>query len=203
MNTMQDNLRVGLLGGTFDPPTFAHINIAKKAFEILELDELWFIPVWVNPHKYEKKTTSPEIRLELLKAAVSERLDKSFTIKTLEIDRKEKSYAIVTVEQLKKENPDTEFILIQGYDSLISFNKWYRYSDILDLVKTVFITRPDYDISQVPYDVRSRVSIVEIPPISISSTMVREKVANGESITSLVPQNVASLIRKHRLFTTS
>lgn len=190
--------RTGLFGGSFDPPTIAHFIVAQWAVEQLDLDELWLIPAALNPLKSETPPTDPKVRTGMLRAGLGD--NPSISIKTLELDREGPSYTVDTVEELKRQHPERSFVLILGMDSLASLPRWKRVDDLLELVDLAVASRPGTDMRTIPESVWERVELVDIPEMDISSTLVRERIAQGKTIRHLVPGEVEALIRKHRLY---
>ena len=124
-------MRIGIFGGAFNPVHNGHLNIADSFYEDLSLDKLLFIPTAKPPHKSDEGLLSGEDRVNMLRLAVE---NKPYEISTIEFERNDKSYTYDTLIELKKLYPDSEFFLIIGADQFIHFDKWYRYSDILDMV---------------------------------------------------------------------
>lgn len=190
--------RVGLFGGTFDPPTIAHLIAAEWTREELNLDEVWFMPAWQNPLKTKNGISSPEIRLEMLENAVIE--NDNFIVNTIEFARKGLSYTYDTIKQIKSENQDKEFYLIQGTDAILQIEEWYRWDDLLDEVKFVVLTRPGFDPVRISEGTRRRITLLQMPELDLSATLVRERVHSGKSIKYLVPESVIRVIEKYSLY---
>jgi nicotinate-nucleotide adenylyltransferase len=168
-------LKIGLFGGSFDPPHIGHINAAKKAKSDLSLDLLIVMPAYVSPFKTDIRRTPPEIRLEMCKAAFGEFAE----VSDFEIKRGEVSYTIDTVYHIKEKYPDSEIFLIGGSDIKNSFPKWKDSEKLKELTKLYIIPR---DI------------------IPVSSTEIREKIHSGESAAELITSDVGEIIRKQKLY---
>ena len=184
--------RVGLLGGTFDPPHYGHMLMAERAYEEMNLDEIWFIPSYIPPHKAEAKTDVAD-RIKMLELSVADR--PSFYIETIEIERQGKSFTIDTVQELQKQNKDTEFFFIIGGDMVDYLPKWHRIDELAELITFIGIQRQGYTTKS-PYPVKE----VEMPIIEISSTDIRGRIANGKSIRYLTSPHVIDFIKEKGLY---
>ena len=184
--------RVGLLGGTFDPPHRGHLSIAKSAIQSLSLDEVWFIPTYEPPHKNKAVTKSSDrVRMLQLMITGEEKLD----IHTIEIERKGKSYTIDTINELKKLYPNVQFYFIIGGDQVETLQSWHRINDLLEKVQFVGVERPGYHWKQ-----HSRVKKLIVPNMDVSSTVIRHKIYQGESVKHLIEENVYAYIKEQQLY---
>lgn len=193
-----DTSLTGIFGGTFDPPTVAHLIGAEWAFDALGLDELWFVPAGMNPFKVDEHVTPAQVRLAMLHAALGD--PPRFGVSTLEIEREGPSYMIDTVEELKRRHPDRRFVLIQGVDSLVDLPKWHRYEDLMDTVDIAILNRPGFDMERVHPELRKRVTYIEMPSLEMSSTLVRSRVREGRSVHYMVPEEVERIIEGRGLY---
>lgn len=185
-------MKIGILGGTFNPPHKGHLILAKEAREKLRLDKILFIPANIPPHK-QAYPISAQHRLNMLKLAIGE--DKFFEISDIEIKRGDKSYTIDTVRKLKKSFPNSDFYLIIGSDLANDFSSWKDYQAIEKLVKIVVGAREAF-----PLRGRDSFIILDITQIDICSSKIRENIRQGKSIKQLVNNRVASYIEKHKLY---
>ncbi len=198
-------MRIGIFGGTFNPPHYGHIRLAEEMKTAASLDKILIIPTSTPPHKVSSDLASEEDRFEMCRLMFCKEY---FEVSDIEIKRKGKSYSIDTVTELKSIYPDDELFLIIGSDMLLSFHKWYRYGDILNNVTLCVATRED-DIS---YD--ELISYAEevlhlttdgylISPITAfvcSSTEVRNKIRAGENTDSLLPREIRDYIMENNLY---
>ncbi|MEW9675831.1 nicotinate-nucleotide adenylyltransferase [Lentibacillus sp. L22] len=184
--------RVGILGGTFDPPHLGHLLIAEEVKNQLGLTEIWFIPSYEPPHK-QKARSSAKDRMQMLKRAIAS--NHQFKLNTVEIDRLGKSYTFDTMKMLHDTYPDIEFYFIIGADMVEYLPKWHRIDELLNIVKFVGVKRSGYKL-----DTEYPVLIVDIPMIDVSSTLIRERIKANQSIKYLLPEVVESYIKGKRLY---
>lgn len=184
--------KIGLLGGTFDPPHIGHLTMAEEAYERLELDEVWFIPSAEPPHKEQARVSATD-RLMMLKVAVDP-ID-YFKINTIELVRKGKSYTYDTIKSLKEMYPNVEFYFIIGADMVEYLPHWYKIDQLIDSVQFVGVKRPDYKLNT-PYPI----ILLDTPGLDISSTMIRERLEMERSVSYLIPDQVLSLIKEKGLY---
>ncbi|MFH1854308.1 MAG: nicotinate-nucleotide adenylyltransferase [Candidatus Omnitrophota bacterium] len=188
-------MRVGILGGTFDPIHNGHLFLAKKALKKLKLDKIIFIPAYLAPHKTRIRVTPTAHRYNMVKLALFG--EKKFEISDIEIKRKGKSYSIDTLRQFKRRyGQDTEIFFITGSDSLRGINKWKDLGGILRLCRFVVAKRPDFEIKNLPRDF----IVIDIGAKNISASDIRDKVHEGADITGLVPKKVRDYIKRHSLY---
>lgn len=191
--------KIGLLGGTFDPVHFGHLRMAEACKEKLCLDEVWWIPASVPPHK-NRQTTPYEKRRAWITQALEGKI--GHRILDVEKEREGKSYTYDTLLELHRREPDCQFYFLTGADSLDGLNTWYRWENILDLCVFVVTTRPGYDleipdeIASVAQKTKGGILCVEIDALQISSTEVRERVARGQSIEDLVPAALINEVKE-------
>ena len=185
--------KIGLLGGTFDPVHFGHIRMAEACKAQLALDEIWWIPASVPPHK-TRQTTPYDKRRAWVEQAISGKT--GHYILDIEKEREGKSYTYHTLLELHEREPDCGFYFLTGADSLEGLTTWYHWEDILDLCVFVVTTRPGYalefsdDIRAVAEKSKGGILCVEIDALDVSSTEVRERVARGQTIADLIPQAI-------------
>ena len=187
--------KIGILGGTFNPPHTGHLVIANEVLHALGLDKVWFMPNKVPPHKSIDSSVSNSDRLAMLHLAVDDNPD--FRIETVELDRNGPSYTYDTIRILKDMYKDDEFYFIIGGDMVEYLPKWHAIDQLLELVKFVGVSRPSFK-DQSEYDILYAAT----PQIDISSSMIRERVKAGESIRYLLPDPVREYIEEHKLYGT-
>ncbi|RCW65298.1 nicotinate-nucleotide adenylyltransferase [Saliterribacillus persicus] len=184
--------KVGILGGTFDPPHIGHLLMAEEVYQALELDEIWFIPSNVPPHKSNAKT-SVDNRVEMLEIAIAN--NRHFKIETIETERSGKSYTLDTIVALKERYKDYSFYFIIGADMVEYLPNWYHIDELVNLLTFVGVKRPGFNLTTT-YPVKE----VEIPIMEISSTMLRDRISNNKSIRYLTPDSVHRYIKENHLY---
>ncbi|MFH1519739.1 MAG: nicotinate (nicotinamide) nucleotide adenylyltransferase [Candidatus Omnitrophota bacterium] len=185
-------MKIGVLGGAFNPPHIGHLTLAQDISEILSLDKVFFIPTNISPYK-EALEADAKLRLEMAKLATFG--NKKFEVLDLEIKREGVSFTIDTIRELKKKFPEDEFYLIVGSDLTETLSTWRNYQDLKKEVKIVVGKRREY-----PLDDNEFYHTVNIRQIEASSSQIRELVKNGCSIRHLVTENVAKYIQQHELY---
>lgn len=184
--------KVGILGGTFNPPHLGHLIMANEAFHSTGLDEVRFMPNFIAPHK-EVDGAGAEQRLEMTRLAITGY--PIFRLEDFEIRQGGVSFTYDTMVQLTEREPETEFYFIIGGDSVEGLPTWHRIDELVQLVRFVGISRPGFK-NETPYPVL----MIDSPEILLSSTMLRERVAAGRTISFLVPKKVEAFIRKEQLY---
>ncbi|MCM3488697.1 nicotinate-nucleotide adenylyltransferase [Alkalihalophilus marmarensis] len=188
-------MKIGLFGGTFDPPHHGHMMLAEHIRVECELDQVWFIPVSTPPHKKRSDMSSVDERFELVTVAI--RSNPHFHVSTIERDRGGRSYTIDTVKQLKEEYPAHEFFFIIGGDMVESLPTWAGIEELVNLITFIGVNRPGYSPSPVYKD---HLIHIDFPPIDLSSTDIRQRVKEGKSIRYFVQDEVAEMIKESRLY---
>ncbi|CDQ18067.1 nicotinate-nucleotide adenylyltransferase [Halobacillus karajensis] len=184
--------KIGILGGTFDPLHQGHLIIGEFALEAVNLDEVWFMPSYIPPHKQES-ATKPEARLEMVEKAIADH--SSFRICDVELRRKGTSYTVDTMAYLNSVYPDHHFYFIIGGDMVEHLPKWNRIEELVKMVDFIGVRRPGYGwTDEIP------VHFVDIPSIDVSSTMIRERISKRKSVRYLIPGVVDSFIKEHCLY---
>jgi nicotinate-nucleotide adenylyltransferase len=196
-------VRIGILGGTFNPPHLGHLICAQEAYLQLGLDGVTLIPARVPPHKPVEDEPGAEHRLELCRVAIQG--DERFDVSDLEVVREGLSYTVDTLEELHSSAPDHELFLIVGGDIAAGLPSWHRAERVLSLA-TVAVARRrgtsraavEGALSSLPGGERAR--FFRMPRIGISSTMLRDRVRAGKPIKYYVPDPVERYIYQHRLY---
>lgn len=185
--------KVGIIGGTFDPPHNGHLLIANEVYEALKLDEVWFLPNQIPPHKRGRNITSVEKRLHMLRIATQH--EAHFSICLAELEREGPSYTYDTMLQLTKEYQDVQFHFIIGGDMVEYLPKWYKIDELMKLVTFVGVARPGYTLTT-PYPIVT----VEIPEFAVSSSLLRERYAKKKTCKYLLPEEVRDYIERTGLY---
>ena len=199
--------KIGVLGGTFDPIHLGHLIVAADVRVKLGLSEVLFVPAgkpWLKL-KEEEKITAAEHRLAMVRLAIKG--NPYFKVSTMELDRPGPSYSIDTILELKnKLGQAVEIYFIAGPDALSELPQWKEPARLIEACQVVAIGRPGYakaDLSVLNASVpgaAKRIMLLDVPQIDISSTEIRKRVAQGQSIRSLVPKAVEKYIQKHKLY---
>jgi nicotinate-nucleotide adenylyltransferase len=195
--------RVGILGGTFNPPHIAHLVCAQEAYLQLDLDEVMLIPARIPPHKPVDDEPGAEHRLELCRAAIEG--DDRFTVSDLEITRDGPSYTVDTLRTLTRRAPDSELFMIVGGDVAAGLPSWHEPEQVLSLATLAVAKRRGTARARVEQALQSlpggeRAVFFRMPRIAISSTLVRRRVRHGEPVRYFVPDAVAKYIERNRLY---
>ena len=196
-------MRLGILGGTFNPPHLGHLICAQEAYLQLGLDQVMLIPARIPPHKPVEHEPGPEHRLALCRLAIDG--DARFTVSALEVDRPGPSYTVDTLEELHSLSPENELFLILGGDVAAGLPYWREPERVLSFATVAVAKRRGTSRSAVDQALSSirggdRVQFFRMPRIGISSTQVRRRAKSGVSIKYIVPDAVASYIEEHGLY---
>lgn len=192
---------LGMLGGTFNPIHYGHLRIAEKVQKVLGLKEIIFVPSARPPHKSESGLPSPKDRYEMVKLAIAKY--PFFSISDIELKRRGKSWTIDTVRTFKKFYPKFKIYFIIGADTLSEIPTWKDYKKLLKICRFVVINRPGYSIKvSKMLNIIGNFIKVKIPGINISSTEIRKRIKDRESIKKLVPEDVEKYIENKRLYRT-
>lgn len=197
-------MRIGILGGTFNPPHLGHLICAQEAYVQLGLDRVTLIPARIPPHKPVEDEPGAEHRLELCRLAVRGDEDR-FGVSDLEIARDGPSFTVDTLEELHSSAPDHELFLIVGGDIAAGLPDWHEPERVLSLATLAVAKRRGTARAAVDDALGSlrggeRTCFFRMPRIAISSTMLRERVRADLPIRYYVPDAVASYIERHRLY---
>lgn|SRR5690625_4480664 len=183
--------KIGILGGTFDPPHIGHILIAEEVRYALSLDEIWFIPTNVPPHKQTARTTSKH-RLDMIQLAIDS--NKYFKVNTIELARTGKSYTIDTMKILKQQCNHLFYFII-GADMVEYLPNWKQIDELMEMVQFVGVKRNTYQL-ETTYPIK----VVDIPLIDISSSEIRRRIKEGEPFQYFLPEKVFTYIKEHHLY---
>ena len=185
---------IGIMGGTFDPIHCGHLLAAEQAREQAHLDEVWFMPVNIPPHKSREGLTSAHHRLRMVELAVASH--PSFRVCDDEVKRGGPSFTYETMVRLTKQFPAYRFSFIIGADMVNTLPQWNHYEELIRMIRFIGLARPGSHLAQE----NEHVTYVEMPVWDISSTMIRSKVAAGKSIRYLVPDEVARYIKENGFY---
>ncbi len=199
-------MKIGILGGSFNPIHLGHLIIAQDALEAFGLDRILFMPCASPPHKTAAEMVSAEHRREMVEAAVADHAP--FDVSAVEIERGGVSYSIDTVRQLQADDPDPEWNLIIGGDSLAEFHLWRDVEELLQLCAVLTIVRPGFERDQIAASLglepdwtkKLLAHVATGHSVKISSSDVRSRIRGGLPIRYLVPDTVSAYIDAHGLY---
>lgn len=199
-------MRLGIMGGTFDPIHWGHLVTAEAARHQFSLDQVLFVPSGQPPHKTGRQVSSAEHRYLMTFLAIAN--NPVFHISRIEIDRSGYSYTYDTISQLQQEyGPDSELYFITGADVMRDILTWYKAEDLLSMCHFVAASRPGFTLLDymaqadlTRFRENGNIHLIEVPAMAISSTDLRRRVGVGEPIRYLVPDAVENYIYKNRLY---
>ncbi len=195
--------RIGILGGTFDPPHLGHLILAQSALEGLQLERILFVLNGDPPHKRLQRVTSAVHRLAMLQAAIAD--NPLFELSRIEIDRPPPYYTYETLRLLRAEMPNDQLVLLLGGDSLRDLPNWQYPEEIVQLTQLGVMQRPgeriymDVLAERLP-EIETHMQIMEAPEVGIAARALRRMVSQGQSIRYQVPDAVITYIQEHRLY---
>ena len=190
--------KIGIFGGSFNPIHVGHAIIASHIIEHSPLDQLWLMVTPENPFKQGARL-APEVHRLRMTEMVSRRLP-GVTTSAFEFQLPRPSYTIDTLRALQHRFPDDEFFLVVGADNWEAWERWKDHDAIVSDFHVLVYPRLGCQVS-IPEELAGRVQLVDAPVIEISSTAIRERLAQGKDVTFLVPEEVGQYISKHQLYT--
>lgn len=199
-------MKIGIMGGTFDPIHIGHLLLGEFAFEQFSLDEIWFLPNGNPPHKDTgEMDTSLEHRVEMVRAAISG--SPHFKLSLHEAKEGIHSYTYQTMLEFHEMYPDNQFYFILGADSLFSIEEWKYFKGIFSYCTILAAMRDDKDVrdmkKQIAYlkkKYKAEIELLMAPLLEISSTTIRKRAAKGLTVHYMVPDKVADYIKEHHLY---
>lgn len=199
------HMRIGIFGGTFDPVHLGHLVLAEQCREQCRLDEVWFVPAGIPPHKTDAEISPGKQRVEMLEFAIAGH--DRFRIQRLELDRPGPSFTVETLQTFHDERPERELFLLLGADSVRDLPTWREPRRILQLATIVAVNRgdrPAFDAAVtgrlLGEEAAKRIATVQMPGLDISSSDLRRRVREGRSIRFLVPRAVEIYIAQQKLY---
>jgi len=190
--------RIGIFGGTFNPPHVGHLIVAQHVCVQLRLDKLYFVPSYISPHKRRGEEEVADHRFRMVCEAV--RNNRLFACSSEELKRKGSSFTVDTLEAFSRHLAASRLFLIIGADNFSEFHTWKNPDRILQLATLVVMNRPRNKITRQKKSIAKRARFVTVPDVDISSTEIRKLVRRGEPIRYLVPAEVARYIKRHGLY---
>ncbi len=190
-------MRLGVMGGTFDPIHHGHLVAASEVAALFDLDEVVFVPTGQPWQKDASQVTPAEDRY--LMTVIATASNPRFTVSRVDIDRPRATYTLDTLRDLREQRPGAELFFITGADALAQILSWKGVDELWDLAHFIGVTRPGHELHStgLPED---RVTLQEVPAMAISSTDCRERVGRGEPVWYLVPDGVVQYIAKYQLY---
>jgi nicotinate-nucleotide adenylyltransferase len=195
--------RLGVMGGTFDPVHHGHLVAASEVQSMFDLDEVVFVPTgepWQKAGSTRDEVSPKEHRY--LMTVIATASNPRFSVSRVDIDRPGPTYTIDTLTDMAAQHPDADLFFITGADALADILGWRSSAELFALAHFVGCTRPGYAMERSTLDAmpKERVTLVEIPALTISSTDCRQRTARGEPVWYLVPDGVVQYISKHQLY---
>ena len=199
-------MKIGIMGGTFDPIHIGHLLLAQFAYEECALDEIWFLPNGNPPHKQTKEGQDALAhRVEMVRLAIDDVPYFKLCLHESRINRH--SYTYKTMQELNALYPENEFYFILGADSLFAIEEWRNFREIFPSCIILAAVRDDKDADDMKMqtvnleqEYNARISLLKAPQLEISSTTIRERAEKGLSIHYMVPDSVADYIEKNHLY---
>jgi nicotinate-nucleotide adenylyltransferase len=191
-------VRLGVFGGTFDPPHVGHVSLIRELLESEAVDEVLWIPARVPPHKPVSGLTSPELRMEMVRAAAEGCTHQS--VSDIELRREGPSYAVDTLRALRSERLEATPVLIMGSDQFSELAGWHEPEEIVRLADVCVLPRDGVELATVlpPLDVVW--SAADVPSVDVSSSDVRRRVREGRPYRHLMPAGVADIVEREGLY---
>lgn len=194
--------KIAIFGGTFNPVHNGHVNLISSINKEISIDNIIIIPTNIPPHKKAEDLASANDRLNMCRLAFENMAD----VSEYEINRPGKSFTIDTLKHFKSKYPDDELYLIMGSDMLLSITTWKSYKEILSFATIIAASRSHEDTARITEyaevlrDDNAKIITVLFPPYEISSTRIREMIADNEDYTCYLPQKVVEYIRNFKLY---
>ena len=196
--------KYGIYGGSFDPIHIGHVSLADSAVKECGLDRLIFMPAFISPFKQNRKVTDGKDRCGMIESVLG--FNKAFRLSTYELHREEPSYTIETLRHWDS-MLDGDLYFVLGFDSVIQLDMWYQGEDILRNYHLVTARRPHTDdlegmqiVERFRSEYNADITIMDMPPVDASSTIIRKLVKEGKPVTGLVPPGVEEYIIEHKLY---
>jgi nicotinate-nucleotide adenylyltransferase len=197
-------LRLGIMGGTFDPVHYGHLVTAEEALAQFDLDRVVFMPTGQPQTKRHPVVTSGQDRY--LMTVIATASNPGFTVSSLEVDRPGPTYTVDTIRDLRRiHGADADFYFITGADAVWEILQWKDAEELARLTRFIAATRPGFDLSRFSAELSGmsgapRVELMEVPALAISSTDIRARVGAGRPVRYLLPEPVAAYVRKNGLY---
>lgn len=195
---------IALIGGAFDPPHFGHLVAAQTISDKFNVDKVVIMPLGDAPHKIMNGAKAVD-RYNMVKEAAGD--NSAFDVSAMEIERNGKTYTVDTISEIKKINPNIKIYFVMGADEILEIENWRQPEKLLSMCSFIAVTRPGFtqlEVEKKTKQLKNKygcdIYFTEIPGMDISSSDLRNRVKNGESIKYLVPEKVEKYIEKHKLY---
>ena len=196
-------MKLGLLGGTFDPPHNGHLRLAQAALDQLQLDHVFFAPAGLQPLRQTERHTPPEQRARLVELAIADQ--PRFELSRLDLDRPGPHYTVDLLALAHRQSPEAALWFILGEDSVSDLLRWRDPARLITLARLAVLRRPGSEpdwptLDAALPDLRARLDWLDHPVIDLAARSIRQRVRDHRPIDHLVPAAVATFIRKHHLY---
>ena len=199
-------MKIGIYGGTFNPVHKGHLNCLLSVIDSVSLDKIMVLPDRIPPHKSAAGLAKGRDRLNMCRLAFGSL--NGVVVSDWELKQKGKSYTVQTLRYFKKENPDDELFLIIGSDMLLSFEKWFKYDEILHMATLLCVSRDDEDTEELlrlhakklVNEFGGNIKIVKTIPLEVSSTQIRKMIADNKDCSCYLDENVVKYIKNNKLY---
>ncbi len=196
-------MRLGILGGTFDPPHYGHLRMAEAALVQLHLDQVLFAPVGVQPLKQEERSSTAEHRARMVELAIA--AEPRFALSRADLDRPGPHYTVDLLAMIHRQYPEAALWFIMGEDSLSDLLRWRDPARLIRLARLAVLRRPSYEpdwptLDRALPDLRARLDWIEHAEIAISASDIRQRLQAKRPIDTLVPLKVIEFIRAQHLY---
>ncbi len=202
-------MRIGIFGGTFDPPHFGHLVPVESVVQEVSLDAVHYMPAYIPPHKRNELLTDPYHRTAMLALAIQHY--PKYRLLPLELDKGKVSFTVDTIREVRQlQAPEDTFYFIIGTDSFLEIDTWYEYENLIQLCNFIIINRGTGEtelIEKLKYlettlhqNLKDTFHFASNAIFPISSTEIRAAAAEGKSLKGLVPDEVANYIQRHALY---
>ncbi len=197
--------KIGVMGGTFDPIHYGHLLIAENAYEQFQLDQVIFMPTGHPPHKNDKQVLGAKERIDMIKLAIKS--NPHFSCSNYEVMKEDVCYTYLTLLEIHQQCPDDELYFIMGADSLADFSTWKNPKGISELSTILVAVRDGLNTEKLLYirnslnqTYHTRIAFINTPNFSVSSHMIRERIASHQTVRYLVPDAVEQYLMNYRIY---
>ncbi len=194
-------IKLGVMGGTFDPIHYGHLFVAEEARGAEGLDRVLFVPSGTPPHKRYAGMASAEARYDMVRLATD--ANPHFDVSRIETDRDGRSYTLDTLREIHALYPESQIYFITGDDAALDILNWHEPYEIVRMATLLTVGRPGYardKIFELPQEIRASIRMIDSPQLDISSTDIRRRVGAGRSIRYMVPEDVRRYIDDNGLY---
>ncbi len=205
---MDKRKKIGIMGGTFDPPHFGHLLIAETARDAFSLDAVMFMPSGRSYFKdrQTRRVSDKYERLEMTRLAVRD--NPFFTVTDMEVMREGRTYTAETMEILTRENPDTDYFFIVGADTVVTMRTWYHPEQVFASCTILAAVREEsvkssallMEMEALQKEFGARIHLMDVPNVAFSSTDIKNRLEAGRSVRYMLPEAVINYIRERELY---